>query len=288
MKEVRKVIDMSAFRAPVLGEYLSKSPNNFIVICQSAQMEMLKGEAKVNLEKSLEVASRHADQIIVLKPDLKIARIDPKSKGLQNRLICPDSTIGFSKFCQDIFSGKANKGSLEQHIFGEQRQVVQYFNNLKERRDEFYDVMAEARRRYTESEIKQLRTQRPFPALPLQTIIEEVFCSSANLLTGKIGPATVPPLENAPFSFQFRIILCHRLLVFYWIKTGGYETMTKEKYSNDYTDMSYAAYATFFDGLITKDQKLMEIYQTARRLIEEILKSDWRSTLKALHSRGSQ
>jgi len=39
---------------------------------------------------------------------------------------------------------------------------------------------------------------------------------------------------------------------------------------NDYTDMAYAAYATFYDGLLTKDKKLDEIYTFARRLLVRV------------------
>jgi len=281
MKFVRKVIDIGAAQAPMLGDYLSKSSKNFIVICDAAQMEMLKGDAILNIRKSLEVAARYPDQVLVLKHDREIAKLDPRPKGLQNRLICAGQTKVFPVICQSIFSNFSNKNGLTDHILNEQKPIVEYFDNLKNQLGTFRSVMDEAKRKYTVEELKHLRKQEPFPAIPLRVIAEEVFGGSAKLLISALGSNRLPSIENTPFSIQFRLALCHRLLVFKWIQKGGYENMTQEKYGNDFTDMSYAAYATFFDDLVTKDQKLMNIYLTAKRLLADMLKTDLQLMLKS-------
>lgn len=76
------------------------------------------------------------------------------------------------------------------------------------------------------------------------------------------------------FSFQFRYSLCTYSLVLKWIMKDGYNNVSNDKLRNDFIDMVYAAYATFFDGIITKDKKLLEIYQFARWLIDEVV-SKW-------------
>jgi hypothetical protein len=44
-----------------------------------------------------------------------------------------------------------------------------------------------------------------------------------------------------------------------------------EKLRNDMVDGFFAAYATYFDGLLTFDKKLLEIYKTAAALIEAVI-----------------
>ncbi len=39
---------------------------------------------------------------------------------------------------------------------------------------------------------------------------------------------------------------------------------------NDLVDMTYAAHATYFDGLLTGDSKVNEIYIQAKHLIDNI------------------
>lgn len=47
-------------------------------------------------------------------------------------------------------------------------------------------------------------------------------------------------------------------------------TAPDAKIMNDYTDMAYAAYATFYDGLLTEDKKLDEIYAFAARMMRRV------------------
>ena len=81
-------------------------------------------------------------------------------------------------------------------------------------------------------------------------------------------------MKNAVFSFQFRYSLCSYSLALKWIMDGGYDSISNDKLRNDFIDMVYAAYATFFDGIITKDKKLLEIYQFARWQLTEVV-AEW-------------
>ncbi len=40
-----------------------------------------------------------------------------------------------------------------------------------------------------------------------------------------------------------------------WLIDGGYETRNPDKLQNDVVDMSYVAYASFFDDLLSLDRK---------------------------------
>jgi len=53
--------------------------------------------------------------------------------------------------------------------------------------------------------------------------------------------------------------------------TGDVTKAPAELLRNDATDMTYVAYATMFDGIITEDRKLAAIYDLSRRLLSQIL-----------------
>jgi hypothetical protein len=52
-----------------------------------------------------------------------------------------------------------------------------------------------------------------------------------------------------------------------WIAVGGAKSTKPEKIRNDMVDLFLAAYATFFDGLLTSDRKLAALYRDADRLL---------------------
>ena len=51
------------------------------------------------------------------------------------------------------------------------------------------------------------------------------------------------------------------LLALQWISDGGPGTVKRKRLQNDYIDMHYVAYATFYDGLLTRDTKMKGIYE---------------------------
>jgi hypothetical protein len=72
------------------------------------------------------------------------------------------------------------------------------------------------------------------------------------------------------YSFPFRFALCSYVLALHWAVKGGYRTATVTRLRNDFTDTTYASYATFFDGLITLDRKLNEIYTISEWMLRNL------------------
>jgi hypothetical protein len=52
-----------------------------------------------------------------------------------------------------------------------------------------------------------------------------------------------------------------------WIGQGGADNVRADKLRNDLVDVIFATYATYFDGLLTKDQKALRIYERAKFIV---------------------
>ena len=61
-------------------------------------------------------------------------------------------------------------------------------------------------------------------------------------------------------NYMFRWALAGYLLSMKWLSEGGYESLPIQKLQNDIVDTAYVAYATYFDGLLSNDNKMNEIY----------------------------
>lgn len=71
------------------------------------------------------------------------------------------------------------------------------------------------------------------------------------------------------YTFVFRYALCAYLHALHRIAVGGGKDRKDEKFAHDFVDVAIVAYATCFDGLLTKDKLAMEIYKNAKYLLDK-------------------
>jgi hypothetical protein len=74
----------------------------------------------------------------------------------------------------------------------------------------------------------------------------------------------LPKLPEARDTFTFRYAICGYAWVLKRIEDGGAGKTKPEKLRNDVIDVNFAAYATYFDGLLTADKRAAEIYAERR------------------------
>jgi 2,4-dienoyl-CoA reductase-like NADH-dependent reductase (Old Yellow Enzyme family) len=84
-------------------------------------------------------------------------------------------------------------------------------------------------------------------------------------------PQAVEPPQTAQLhnSFVFRFALCAHLLDLKRIAAGGAKGANPAGLRNDAIDATFAAFATFFDGLITADAKALELHENASFLLKQ-------------------
>ena len=79
-----------------------------------------------------------------------------------------------------------------------------------------------------------------------------------------------PKLREARDTFIFRYALCGYVSILMRIGDGGAGKTKPEKLrNNDVIDVNIAAFATYFDGLLTADKRAAEIYAGAEFLLRE-------------------
>jgi len=83
------------------------------------------------------------------------------------------------------------------------------------------------------------------------------------------GNSKIPAFEDILFSVPYRFSLCSYCLFLLRAADG---TLQSAKTRNDHTDMTYAAYATFFDGLISNDKALVGVYSISAAWIDTVLR----------------
>ena len=97
---MRKVVDTNYLRDERLSEFLRASPSNIAVLPDYIAWEAYKKNPVQTLEKSLDILSNYASQVIVLKSMKRIVRQSYRRKGYVKRMVDRQQTLEFGKFCK--------------------------------------------------------------------------------------------------------------------------------------------------------------------------------------------
>lgn len=78
----------------------------------------------------------------------------------------------------------------------------------------------------------------------------------------------LPAVKHLPNAFLFRYAISGYVVALRRIKEGGANGASAEKIRNDLVDAMIVAYATYFDGFSSEDQKAKEIHETTCDLLK--------------------
>jgi hypothetical protein len=257
---VKKVVDINYLQEPDLKDYLAKNKESKVVFTDIACMEIYKYNALKNLVCKLEIVSQFPDQVIVLKGMREIISLTLDPNVLPQGLIDNDQTNGFPKFCKLIKSACEGNILLSREVSAKQSLASQYFENLKQSHQLLVDGMKGTVKSYSTSHLKILRTGKKIPQDLMNRITKDILWLTALLLQKHPDIRKLPEFNSLQKSYVFRYTVSNFLLFLRWIIDGGIDQVSYEKLRNDVIDMSYITYATYFDGLLSSDKKLNEIY----------------------------
>ena len=95
-----------------------------------AQLEMLKGNAVVNILKSTEIVSAFPKQVHVLKPITEISGLKGKKKGMKKRLTSGGGTRSFRKWFRKRARAAQGDTKLQEQILAKGEQAAAQFEGM--------------------------------------------------------------------------------------------------------------------------------------------------------------
>jgi hypothetical protein len=263
----RMVIDTNYLQADDLKSYLSASTGNKVVVTPFVELEMLKGDAPVNVVKSTEILAERSKQVVLTKDPMSVARLKGRRKGMKKRLVGGGRTSAFRKW---------SRHTRERATCGDERSLRRIARRATGARAQLADMrkdaqtfqqnIDEARKLYTKEELDAFRENKFTPAL-IDKLRGQVMDMTQQFYECHPDKPEWPPKDDVFHTYIFRFALCARLHALYVIANGV--AKEPEHLPNDYIDVSVAAYATCFDGLLSKDKMTQDIYGKARFLLDE-------------------
>jgi len=269
---VKKIVDAGYLRDPALTDYLRGDIKNFVVLAECVCMESYKGNSITNITNSIGIISQFPNQIIVLKGTREIVSLSLLPDGFNN-FEDPSQTTGFQQFCLGV--SEANNGNLDL-----QRQILkiglvasEHFNKTLREAEFFSNGIEILKKSLEPSLLKTLRKKEKITPEHRARIVQGILRLAGSLFQGHPDLTQIPQALHLPNSYILRLAISTYLLALRWISSSGYENAQKQKLRNDCTDMHYVAYATFYDGLLTNDTKMKEIYKETSFLLKNVFLS---------------
>jgi hypothetical protein len=127
--------------------------------------------------------------------------------------------------------------------------------------------LEELGKNFSESELKALRKREPISEEMFDKIQSHVLETAAFLFAIHPSIHELPPARELPYTFIFRYAMAGYLVALRWMSVGGAKNVKPAKIRNDIVDATYAAYATYFQGLLSNDAGANDIYTDAKLLI---------------------
>lgn len=272
---IKKIIDSNFLRAPELRSFFAASPKNIAILTDFVGMEAYKADSLSTLYKSMEVLAAFPHQVQVLKGTAKVCAMSGRAAGLQRRLIDEDQTSGFPEFVKHLELARLGNKHLEKQLlenaeFARAHLDVQMLGDAETLGANF-DTLAMA---YSKEERAILRRGDPYTPAMIRRLMETLFLLSVQSFQKAPGGLRMPIREQLPNTFIFRVSLCTYLLALRAGADGGLTNSVPAKIRNHMVDMVLAAYATFFDGLLSGDTVLNAVHLEARMMLGYCFNAD--------------
>lgn len=265
---MRKVVDSNFLRSPELRDYLADSRQNFALLTDYAAMEAYKGDTLLSIQGSMEILSEFPSQVIVLKNTLVACGLHGRASGLQRRLIDESQTKGFSVYCRQLVAARTGCSALIRKLLEHGEEAKRH---LEERMlsdaKTLPTTIESVAKSYTSEELAILRDDEPYSDEMIKKLILGVLHTAIAMFEGHPRVQHLPNQKDMPNTFIFRAALSAYLLALDWIALAGPKAAfgaSHKKLRNDMVDINFVAYATYFDDLLSNDEKSIRIYDKAR------------------------
>lgn len=265
---VRVVIDTNRLRSDELAAFLASSSEHIAVITDYAWMEAYKENPLVTLPKSMGVLKDYPDQVILLKGTKEICALDPSAPGMALAMQYKNSASEFRRMLVGLEAAEAgNKAvirQIEEHSVVAGRHMAKLLSDMSGMTAALADVAATI---YSQSEIGIIRSGRQYPLNLLEKFLTTSdYVAERFYLAHPLKPKRPKPRVRID-AFTYRYALATQLFLFSWIRGGNQMNKAQVKLRNDLVDINFATYATYFNGFMSGDRRVVEIHAELRAIV---------------------
>lgn len=260
---IKKVVDSNYLQNPSLRYYLSESKENFVVLTEYLAMEAYKEQSGKILLKSIEILKDFPDQVLILNATITICGLIFKPEESLEVLIDTVQTKDFKKFCEALLKPE----KVEQFIENHREEAILQMERILNDANKFLDGCKGLLESFTPNELKIIRKKQLYSEEIITKIFKHTLEASMYMFHTHPETKRLPSIDELPHTFIFHNCLCMVLVFVKWVENGSPQVIRQERIRNDIVDGNFASFALYFDGLLTNDDNLNELYNKAKALL---------------------
>jgi hypothetical protein len=268
---MRQIVDRNFLQSPKLREYLAASKKNCVVLTDYAAMEAFKGDALANISSAIELLCEFPGRVIVLKSTQSISTLKGRRCGFTRRMIDAELTKEFPNWCDGLAKAKAGDQDLQRQLLENGKHADAHLQRMADDQKTYAENLEAHAKRFSQAELKTLRARPPVTEELFSKISIHILELVASLFIASSNGGELPPAADLPYTFNFRYALAGYMLAVRWISVGGAKSVKPERIRNDVVDATFAAYATYFQGLLTSDVKAKELFEETKFVLNIFL-----------------
>lgn len=272
---MRLVIDKNRFESQELREFLNSRENEAVLMGFSF-MESLKGDALENVPRSTSLLREFPGQVLVLKDTYSLMRMGLIAPERVLDMIDKKATREFGLFCAMVESAGKGDHRARSFLSNLGRSASEHYEKLLEDGEWLWDGVLQTTAKFPEAIATRHRREQlnvgqwarmvEFAIAPLG---ESLFSGDKNL------PSM--PMQFVVSRHYYRMRYCMALwwLAFRWAVERGPSGISRERLKNDLIDLSYIVAGSYFDGVMSEDGKVLDLYEDVRLTVEYMDPVKW-------------
>lgn len=272
MKQVvRLVVDNNCLQSQELDNFLSVSRNNFAVLTDYACMEIYRARLDTAVHSKISILARFPRQVLMLKGTKAVCGLSGRQAGLTRRLVDAHQTRQFDSFCEAVEKFANGDERFREDINRKQALAREHLSKMASDLAGKPLDYAGFQALFTEAEIRGIRLREPLQRSTAKKFLKLIRFLAEALHRDHPTTKRQPSREEWPNTFLYRYSVFELVQFLDWIRRGSPSNLSVEKTRNTAVDMIVGTYATYFEGLLTKDQRCQEVFDEASFLLERII-----------------
>ena len=265
---MRMVIDSNVLQDDALRNYLSKSRKNVAVITDYVMTEALKDDPLGKSFGLMKILSEFPKQVVVLRSTRSVTQLKGRRCGMTRRMIESGQTKGFGNWCGGLAKAEAGDKDYRRQLVESGKEATAQMELIIANQKTYSAVIESEAKNYTQDERRILRTDQPYTPEMVDKMAERIVSLTTKFFESHPDDVRPPTVQEVPYTFMFRFAVCAYLQTLRRIRDGGAQAVKADKIANDIVDATFAAYATYFQGLLSKDAKANELYRNAKYVLK--------------------
>ena len=261
------VIDSNFLKSPELEIYFRRNKSNKVILTSDLQNEVSQTVNLENMKELTHILTKYPSQVISLKPTPTIFGLSGRSKGLRKRLIHKHSAEGFKAFSLFMNSDEDDKSKMGQVLMRDAIIKADIIKALKNEANQYLKAFKDTEAIFTEAEMLDIRKNIPLKEETIEKFFKLVTALTTKRFKEIPNRGKWPKSNEWPNLFLFRLSFFQTFYFLNWVAKGSPKNLNLKKIGNDLIDLNFCTYATYFDGLLTKDKTCKKTFEDGRAIL---------------------